>query len=964
MKIAFAVVKHIAHGGGIERFTEELGAELVRRGHQVRVYSTRHYGPVNAEHRGMHIIGVPSVPLTAGEKLSAGLASVAHASFSSWADLVHLHTVGPGCVGFLPRLLGKKAVVQFHGIEWQRARWSGFGSRVLKALEQATVRTNRHFTAVSESQCAYFRQHYGLDIRFIPGGAERKTAPEPLEILSLGLQPRRYILFAARLVPEKGAHYLIDAFRRQDTAEHLVIAGDVPGAESYREELKCLAGNDPRILWPGFVQGRLRDELLGHARAFVLPSDLEGLSLALLEAMNFSNCCLVSDIPANLEALGDTGMTFRQGDPSDLAEKLRLLLQEPDPADLYGPRAAERALQFFSWEHVTDRFEALYTEILSGSRPALKKKSQPPPASIRAAIIGSGPRGLSVLERLLDGARSRPETHLEILLFDKQRHGEGCHRSGQSPHLLLNTAAGQITLFPKPEDAACPPHTRTFDEWIREAHAKGLHPELIQWQNGNIEDSYQPRALLGHYLRDILEGLLKTTGPNVTVRLIIGEVRGLAREPGPSWTVSTPTECFPGVDGVFLCSGHRLPGQPSSLKEDRFIPNPFPIRETLAEIPDGCTVAVKGMGLTALDVIAELTQGRGGRFEADGGGTALCYLPSGGEPRILAFGRSGFPLHARPVNQKTRPEERLGRHFTPERAGELTRSGPLNFQQDLLPLILRDMEEALHAARKRNPDEAGAGGDSPLVWESLAGGVTGAVLSTPEQFRSHLLAHLQTDCREAALGNLLSPDKSACDVLRDHRELMGGAVDFDGLDPESRGWFYREFLPVLKRLSVGPPKERIAQLLALIEAGILQMDFGPGAQCLRSGDGWEIQSPLWPEHRGRADYLIDARLPVDGPGNDPLLHQLVGDGYARHVHIGAQPGGGLDVDRSLRVLDREGAAVENLWALGVPTEGARFYTFYLPRPYARSRFEADAETVAESFFSFVTTRTGGASHAR
>lgn len=370
MKIAFAVVKHIAQGGGIERYTEELGSELVRRGHEVRVYCTRHYGPVLQEHRGMRIISVPSVPHPAGEKLSAGVASVLHASLSSWADILHLHTVGPGCMGWLPRLRRQPAVLQFHGVEWQRARWSSFGAAVLKGLEHATVRSNRHFTAVSESQCAYLRDTYGLDVRFIPGGAEFKKPPEPLEISRLGLQPRRYVLFAARLVREKGAHYLIDAFRRLNTTDSLVIAGDVRGAEAYRDELRRLAGDDPRILWPGFVQGRLHEELLGHAGVFVLPSDLEGLSLALLQAMSYANLCLVSDIPPNLEALGDAGVTFRQKDPADLSAKLQTLLGNEEARLHYGARAAARVLSHFSWERVAGEFEQWYEEILSRTTSA------------------------------------------------------------------------------------------------------------------------------------------------------------------------------------------------------------------------------------------------------------------------------------------------------------------------------------------------------------------------------------------------------------------------------------------------------------------------------------------------------------------------------------------------------------------------------------------------------------------
>lgn len=362
MNIAFAVVKHPALGGGIERYTEELGARLVRRGHGVRVYTMRLYGPLVSPYRGMQVCGVPSIPGKSAEKLSAATVSVAHAAFSSWADIVHLHSVAPGALGWLCRLRRKPAILQLHGIEWQRARWSRFGSNVLKTLERASVRCNRHLTAVSRTQCDHIRATYGADIRHIPGGAEAKPAPAPREILALGLEPGRFILFASRLVREKGAHDLVTAFRRLETDDKLVIAGDAPGHDAYKQELRDLAAGDPRIVWPGFVQGRLLDELFAHARIYVHPSSLEGLSLALLEAMQFGTCCLASDIPENLEAIGDGGLAFRQGDVSDLAAKLTWLREHPDEAVRLGAKASARCHTLYSWDRITDAFELFYHE--------------------------------------------------------------------------------------------------------------------------------------------------------------------------------------------------------------------------------------------------------------------------------------------------------------------------------------------------------------------------------------------------------------------------------------------------------------------------------------------------------------------------------------------------------------------------------------------------------------------------
>ncbi len=372
MRIAFAVVKNISRGGGIERYTEALGSRLVRHGHEVRVYSMHHHGPLTPWHDGMRILGTPCIPITACEKLSAGATAVLHASLSSWPDILHLHSVGPGAFGSFARLCKKPTVVQFHGIEWRRARWSRFGSNVLKALERITLQTCPHVTAVSKIQCEYLREKYGVFARHIPGGADRKDRPEPRELALLGLAPRRYVFFASRLVSEKGAHDLIAAFRRLKTDDKLVIAGESRGNDLYRRELQRQAAGDPRIVWPGFVQGRLLDELFAHARIYVQPSSLEGLSLALIEAMQFGTCCLVSDIPENLEAIGDGGMAFRQGDVADLAAKLAWLQAHPDAAARLDERASVRCRSLFSWDRVTEEFEGFYREILDGSRPNMR----------------------------------------------------------------------------------------------------------------------------------------------------------------------------------------------------------------------------------------------------------------------------------------------------------------------------------------------------------------------------------------------------------------------------------------------------------------------------------------------------------------------------------------------------------------------------------------------------------------
>ena len=361
LKIAFLVVKNIARGGGIEKYTQELGRRLVERGHEVTVYSMGHYGEVAAEFMGMRVIPVSCIRKSALEKLSAS----ASAAFSLLVsrekyDIVHCHSVAAGAFAPFIRLKGYKCILQMHGIEWQRNRWSFVGKNMLKFLERVSLAGNHVCTAVSNTQCDYYRDNLGISMRYIPTGAEVKPHHEAREIVKMGLEPGRYILFASRLVREKGAHYLLEAFRQLKTDYRLVIAGDAKGEEVYKQELQSLAGDDARILFPGFVEGRALQELFSNAAVYVQPSEIEGLSIALLEAMSYGNCCLVSDIPENMEAIGQAGFTFQNKSVAGLQEELNRLLGSEMLRSSVGDAARARVKECYNWDRITDDFEDMY----------------------------------------------------------------------------------------------------------------------------------------------------------------------------------------------------------------------------------------------------------------------------------------------------------------------------------------------------------------------------------------------------------------------------------------------------------------------------------------------------------------------------------------------------------------------------------------------------------------------------
>jgi glycosyltransferase involved in cell wall biosynthesis len=375
VKIAFLVIKNIIRGGGIEKYTLELGSRLVQRGHDVTVYTMRHYGDVPEYYLGMRVVSVPSFAVPCLQKLSCSATAAIKSIWKKEYDIVHLHSFAPGAFAWLPRLRGAKCVLQLHSLEWKRKRWGIIGPPIVRILEKLALSQSHVFTAVSRTQCDFYRTHRRIDMQYIPTAADVKPKTEAREIYRLGLEPDKYILFACRLVPEKGAHYLVSAFRRLNTDMKLVIAGDAQGTDEYRKQLYVLAGGETRILFPGFVEGRLIEELFSHCYVYVQPSEVEGLSLSILEAMSYGNCCLVSDIPENLEAIGDAGFRFRSADVDDLADRLQWLIEHSEQVASVNAEAKERVRRHYSWQSISEQIEKLYLSILNGRGHTAKEES-------------------------------------------------------------------------------------------------------------------------------------------------------------------------------------------------------------------------------------------------------------------------------------------------------------------------------------------------------------------------------------------------------------------------------------------------------------------------------------------------------------------------------------------------------------------------------------------------------------
>jgi glycosyltransferase involved in cell wall biosynthesis len=360
LRISYIAVKGIPIGGGIETLTEEIGSRMAARGHKVTVYSSRDYGTTSGSYKGMEIVTVPSIPSKTMHKLSICMNSVVDVIKKSQTDIVHIHAVGPSLFSIFTRLCGIPTIVQTHGLEWKRDKWGMVGRSFFKLADRTAVYFPHATTAVSQVQKQYYEEKFNRPVTYIPTGVNYVTKRSPRHILELGVEPRKYILFAARLVQEKGAHFLIEAFRELDTDMKLIIAGDAAYSEEYKHGLRKLSEGDDRIVFTGFVSGNYLEELFSNAYIFCLPSTVEGLPIALLEAMSYGNCCVTSDIPENIEALKNHGYTFKNRNAEDLKRVLYHLIKDPVKTEKTKKMAQDYVYQNYSWDKVTDLMENFY----------------------------------------------------------------------------------------------------------------------------------------------------------------------------------------------------------------------------------------------------------------------------------------------------------------------------------------------------------------------------------------------------------------------------------------------------------------------------------------------------------------------------------------------------------------------------------------------------------------------------
>jgi hypothetical protein len=585
-------------------------------------------------------------------------------------------------------------------------------------------------------------------------------------------------------------------------------------------------------------------------------------------------------------------------------------------------------------------------------------------------VIGVGPRGLSVLERLvavahtIDGA---PETPLVVDAIDSHAPGAGrIWRPSQSGVLLMNTVVGQITIFGP--DLADPRRSTgpAFLEWLRARGAGSWGP-----------DDYAPRRLYGEYLVDAMRRIVARAPSWMSIRPIRDEVVGVSEARG-RYLLACRKGPARSADFVVLATGHP----PSRPAEPRVFAGDSPADMALERIAAGEAVAVRGLGLTFYDVVALLTEGRGGTFRRDRRGR-LVYRASGEEPQITAGSRSGLPFPARGANQKRgardsyRPAHCTAARidFLRERALHVRGDRRLDFKREVLPLVVLEVHRSYlanvvrhrHGERRARAFLKAFDSAPTAVWrrlavadaappdlDRLARPFAGMRYSSPRHFHIQLMRYLEGDLRHAAMGNRDGPLKGALDGLRDLRGVIRYAVDDSGLLPHSQAWFEAWYTPRNALLSAGPPMFRVEQLLALMRAGVVRV-VGPGARIVVDAAGACVRSPQVAGSARRTACLVEANCPdADLRRPAPLYAQLLADGLVTaHVNPAAgdspalHTGGVAVAPGGSAVLDATGRPSPRLFALGIPTERARWFTQVgSSRPGIRTAFTRDAEGIA------------------
>ena len=363
MKIAMIGHKRVpSREGGIEIVVEEISKRLVKNGHTVDIYNRKGKGKISKlkQYEGCKIITIPTINIKGIEATVYSLFATIKALFGRY-DIIHYHAEGPCTMLWIPHMFKIKTVVTIHGLDWQRAKWGGFATKFIKFGEKTAAKYADEIIVLSKEMQKYFLETYNRKTIYIPNGVNKPIIRQAKVIKEkYGLSKNDYILFLARIVPEKGLHYLIEAFKNIKTEKKLVIAGDANHTNDYLNQIEKMVKEDDRIIMTGFVEGEELDELFSNCYIYCLPSDVEGMPISLLEAMSYGCNCLVSDIKENTEVVGNFAKTFEKANIESLKESLIKMI---DGNIIKKEDISKYILNQYTWDECVEKIEDLYIKV-------------------------------------------------------------------------------------------------------------------------------------------------------------------------------------------------------------------------------------------------------------------------------------------------------------------------------------------------------------------------------------------------------------------------------------------------------------------------------------------------------------------------------------------------------------------------------------------------------------------------
>lgn len=571
---------------------------------------------------------------------------------------------------------------------------------------------------------------------------------------------------------------------------------------------------------------------------------------------------------------------------------------------------------------------------------------------LRVAIIGFGARGLGILERLVSKIlHHRVNDEIIITIFDPISEGSGCHNPKQSPLLLANTVASQMSIF-------------ADDSVIKnEFFIRGFNfYEFLCYKSYHCsKNGYYSRSILGEYLEYAFGFIQKIAPKNICIRIIKEEALSIEKQ-NSLYLIKSSNHSF-DAHGAFITTGHGLS-------------HTLALEQKIEAITSKDTVIVEGLGLSAIDIFTLLSIGKGGSFKQNKMGD-LTYLPSQKEPKILAFSRSNIPLMARAITQKESQEVHQSIHFTSQAIKKIrNQKNKLDFQKDILPLIIlemqytysytylaqKDLQQAflfknqwiLNEHKQKVLDKY-IPKTQQLNFRYLLNPINN--VHNAKDFQRKLIDYLKHDIQEAQLGNLTSPLKTACDILRDTRDILRECIDFSALEAKSYYRFMKKFIPLNNRLCVGPPVRKIQELLALINSGVITVLYNPTVFLKPK---LHIKDAFNNTHT--ATHFLSAKANCSLQSSD-FLNSLISN------HLGQlnPQSRCLEINKNLELIYNSNISC-NLFALGLPTEGLKFYTFILPRPFISSTFLRDSNKAVDTFLNNTLLRkteknSGNTQHA-